>query len=72
MLPESAMGRRVNHVLCAGCGVYAMHLFFQQSLVYIVMLAILAYLLLAVTSCKCRSMCGGAVSFVTAVYLLTW
>ncbi|KAK2177639.1 hypothetical protein NP493_588g01041 [Ridgeia piscesae] len=71
VLPESAMGRRVQHVVCAGCGVYAMHLFFQQSLVYIVMLALLAYLLLCVTSCKCRSMCGGAVSFVTAVYLLT-
>ncbi|KAI0209981.1 Protein-serine O-palmitoleoyltransferase porcupine [Lamellibrachia satsuma] len=71
VLPESMMGRRVHHLVCAGCGVYAMHLFFQHSLVYIIMLAFLTYLLLAVTSCKCRSMCGGAVSFVTAVYLLT-
>ena len=47
-------------------------MFFEENLVYLVMLAILAYVLLAVTNCKCRGLSGVTVSFVTVVYLLTW
>jgi len=53
-------------------GLLALYTFYQESVVFIVTLALLVYPLLMLTSKVCHGRSGVAVGFVTLVYLLTW
>ena len=59
-------------MLSAVLGISALHSFYQENLIFIVMLAILVFPLLTLTHSKCRGRAGVSVCVVTLVYLLTW
>lgn len=66
------LGRPLQHIITATCGLISLYTFFEETLTYLVMLALLAYLLLYLMRLKCHGWSGKAVAFITVVYLLTW
>ena len=62
----------MKHVVSASCGVVALYVFFEETLVYLVTLAPLSYLLLYLTRLKCTQWSGKAVAITTVIYLLAW
>lgn len=52
-------------------GVVGLHLFYQENMIFVIMLAVLVYPLMVLTYCKCHSWTGISVSVVVLVYLLT-
>ena len=64
--------REIMGVLSAILGLFTLHMFYQENMVFIVMLAILVFPLLSLTHSRCRGRAGVSVSVVTLVYLLTW
>ena len=64
--------RPLQHLTSSICGLVALYVFFEETLIYGVMLAALAYVLLHLTRLKCTSWSGIAVAVVAVVYLVTW
>jgi len=53
-------------------GFMALYMFYQENVIFIIMLALLVYPLMLLTRRMCHGRTGVAVSFITLVYLLTW
>ena len=53
-------------------GLLALYTFYQENVIFIIMLALLVYPLMMLTRKMCHGRTGVAVGFVTLVYLLTW
>lgn len=64
-------GRVLANSLSFVLGIVGLHLFYQENMIFVIMLAILVYPLLSLTHCKCRGWTGISVSVVVVVYLLT-
>jgi len=71
-LSDDPSGKPLSSFMTMLLGVLALYMFYQESVIYIVTLALLVYPLMLLTSKMCRGRSGVAVGFVTLVYLLTW
>jgi len=71
-LYDDPSGKHLASFMCMLLGLFALYTFYQESLIFIVTLALLVYPLLMLTCKMCRGRSGVAVGFVTLVYLLTW
>jgi len=71
-LSDEPMGRQLASFMTMLLGLMALHTFYEENLIFLVMLVLLTYPLLLLTHNMCRGWSGVAVSFITLVYLLTW
>jgi len=71
-LSDDPSGKHLASFMCMLLGLLALYTFYQESIIFIVMLALLVYPLMLLTSKMCHGRSGVAVGFVTLVYLLTW
>ena len=71
-LYDDPSGKQLASFMSMLLGLLALYTFYQENVIFVVMLAVLVYPLLMLTSAMCRGRCGVAVGFVTLVYLLTW
>jgi len=71
-LSDDPSGKPLASFMTMLLGMLALYTFYQESLIFIVTLALLVYPLMLLTSKMCRGRSGVAVGFVTLVYLLTW
>ena len=71
-LSEDPSGKHLASFMTMMLGLLALYTFYQESIVFIITLALLVYPLMLLTSKMCRGRTGVAVGFVTLVYLLTW
>jgi len=71
-LADDPSGKQLASFMTMMLGLLALYTFYQESVIFIVTLALLVYPLMFLTSKMCRGRTGVAVGFVTLVYLLTW
>lgn len=68
---ETAVPKLMVHISSALFGLYILYNFFQLTMLYLIISAILGYIVITITMFKCRAHCGTCISLLIVVVIIS-